>query len=462
MFENEANEYKMVAPDVDRLLLYFFRDLSNPIPSTPALLAAIEPLFEVLEPLEPLKKNDEVKTIWIRIPRGTIEDYDSFDDLKERYVVKTYEEYEKQWEEDYPNEYNWYRLVVVQSFNKEGSLRFYGMSLGNRLIISATLEDDSFDRSSYYCECAAVKLCNLILPAVKESMRLLHDGEYNDLVEKDLPYEFRTGVVKRSELWAVDRDYKKLAYDELSEETVSKFIERINSGCNSLCRVKRIKEFTANDFFRACKLGYEAIGKDCDGFSLSELYMHYADGRDEGLTGKGHGLNAGPGINFDDPKAWDEWYFHREQHGGHPWEVVPGGNSTHMELSVMHDRNSLDFDLRLGRITREEYEERIKKAGYYFMIDGIHRAFESVNFYLALSDAGLPVIITDADKLMASFTGSDYIGIVPHRVVTRYCGELFPKEYEDIFDFSHVSKAKDQWFDKIIWLPMEPAVLKRK
>lgn len=118
-----------------------------------------------------------------------------------------------------------------------------------------------------------------------------------------------------------------------------------------------------------------------------------------------------------------------------------GGNSTHMELAVMHDRNSLDFDLRLGRITREEYEERIKKAGYYFMIDGIHRAFESVNFYLALSDAGLPVIITDADKLVASFTGSDYIGIVPHHVVTRYCGELFPKEYEDIFDFSHVSKA---------------------
>ena len=92
MFENEVNEYKMVAPDVDRLLLYFFRDLSNPIPSTPALLAAIEPLFEILEPLEPLKKNDEVKTIWIRIPKGTIEDYDSFDELKERYAVKTYEE----------------------------------------------------------------------------------------------------------------------------------------------------------------------------------------------------------------------------------------------------------------------------------------------------------------------------------------------------------------------------------
>lgn len=70
------------------------------------------------------------------------------------------------------------------------------------------------------------------------------------------------------------------------------------------------------------------------------------------------------------------------------------------------------------------------------------------------------MIINDEDKLVASFTGSDYIGIVPHHMATRYGSELFPKEYEYIFDFSHVYKEEDQWFDKIIWLPMEPAVLK--
>ena len=67
--------------------------------------------------------------------------------------------------------------------------------------------------------------------------------------------------------------------------------------------------------------------------------MHYADGRDEGLTGQGHGLNAGPGIDFDSPAAWNDWYF-GTRGGGHPWEVVPGGNSTHVELYVCNGHAS--------------------------------------------------------------------------------------------------------------------------
>ncbi len=137
----------------------------------------------------------------------------------------------------------------------------------------------------------------------------------------------------------------------MSQEEIDRFVEIVESGENSKERIRRIKEFTANDFFGACKLGYEAIGKECKAYTLPELYMHYADGRDEGLTGKGHGLNAGTGIDFDSPREWDEWYNHREQHGGHPWEVVPGGNSTHMELYVQNDRDMLDWQLRLGEIS---------------------------------------------------------------------------------------------------------------
>lgn len=42
------------------------------------------------------------------------------------------------------------------------------------------------------------------------------------------------------------------------------------------------------------------------------------------LFPKGHGLNAGPGIDFDSPEAWNEWYFNRPQHGGHPEAQQPG------------------------------------------------------------------------------------------------------------------------------------------
>ncbi len=459
MFFKDDKQYKLVAPVVDELLRYFDHRSLNPIPSTPALLVAFTSIFDILAPLAPLKKNNEAKAIWIRVPRGTINDYTSFEEMKEWEEVETYEEYKNRWHEDYPEEYSWYELVAVKSFDRNNSLRYYGISLGNESVISSSTEDRAFfGNEGYYPEEAIVKLCSLIIPAVRESIALLQAGSYNDIVEKELPYQFRVGVIKRKKLWEYEPESRECAYDGLSEEAVREFKKLIDSGVNDESRIGRIKDFTANDFFRACKIGYEASGKDCTGLSLPDLYVHYADGRDEGLTGQGHGLNAGPGIDFDSPAAWDEWYFGKRG-GGHPWEVVPGGNSTHVELYVRNDRHELDWLLRSGKITQEEYDERIEKAGYYFSIAGIKRQFEAVSFYLALSSAGLPVIIDGAEELLARFEASDYVGIVPHHSPTRYCESLFPERYGRIIDFTHVYKNEDAWFEKIEWLPEEEAVL---
>ena len=70
------NSHKLVAPDIDRLLRYFDDRHMNPSVPTPALTAAMEPLFSALADLAPLEKNEEAKTIWLQIPRGTIDDYD--------------------------------------------------------------------------------------------------------------------------------------------------------------------------------------------------------------------------------------------------------------------------------------------------------------------------------------------------------------------------------------------------
>ena len=460
MSHKDDRQYKLVAPDVNRLLMFFDQGHLNPFSSTPALLAAAEKLFGILDSLAPLKTNNEAKAIWLRIPRGTIENYDSFEDMKVWEEVETIEEYNARWLEDYPEEYCWYRLVTVQSFERDGTLRFYGVSLGNKTVISATTEEGSFyDRIYPDAEKAAVELCSLITPAVQESMALLKSGQYNALVSSSLPYQFRTGVIRRSDVWEAEPESKKFDYDGLSENSVTVFKKLIRSGINDESRIGRIIDFTANDFFRACKIGYESIGRDCDGYSLSELYMRYSDGRDEGLTGKGHGLNAGPGIDFDSPSAWDEWYFDQNRNGGHPWEVVPGGNSTHVNLYVKNDRQPLEWDLRFGKITEEAFNKRIKQAGYYFAIAGIQRQYEAVSFYISLSAAGLPVIIHDAEALLARFEATDYIGIVPHHRSTSYCHELFPANYGRIIDFRHVYKEDDAWFYKIEWLPEEEAEL---
>ena len=78
-----------------------------------------------------------------------------------------------------------------------------------------------------------------------------------------------------------------------------------------------------------------------------------------------------PSIVFDDPKAWDEWYFHRKQRdSGHPFEVAPG----YYHLYVCQDKTESET------------------GGYYLNLVGAHWCFrEVVSAYFAIKDAGYPM-----------------------------------------------------------------------
>ena len=453
----KTKKYKLVAPDIDRLLNCFNRDFMNPSGIRPKLARAMKPLFKALEPLAPLKSNDVAKAIWIFVPRGEITDYDSFEDMKEWGRVKTYKQYQKRWLEDYPDEIKWYRLVIVEEKDREGVVNFRGVGLARNTIISARIDEKG--KPDLMDEYAAI-LCNLLVDAAKESVEILKKGKYNSLVDNSLPYEFKTGVIKRSTLWKHDPEFKKYDFDGLSQRKILALRKLIVSGKNDEQKIARIKRFCANDFFYACKIGYKACGYKIGKKTPAELYLKYADGRDEGLTGTGHGLNEGPGINFESSKEWDAWYFNGRG-GGHPWEIIRGGNSTHVDLFVRHDKFEIDYLYRSGKITEKESNSRLKKAGYFFEVCGKHRPFEAVSFYTALAAAGLPVKLCDAEEILARFDGSDYVGIVPHKTIPRYCEELFPKEYGRVIDFMHVyDEDLLKYGADIIWLPEEPAKLK--
>lgn len=226
----KEQNYKLVAPDIDRLLNCFERGHLNPSGITPKLDQAMKPLFKVLAPLAPLKSNNEAKTIWIQVPRGDILDFDSFEDLKDWGEVETYTEYENLWKQEYPDEVKWYKLVIVEGKNHDGQVDFKAVALGNKTIISARMDEEAKEN---YKDDYAVTLCNLIIGAAEKSIQLLKSGKYNDMVQANLPYEFRIGVIKRSDLWKHDSEYKKFNFDNLSEEKVSVFRSLLlNSTCN--------------------------------------------------------------------------------------------------------------------------------------------------------------------------------------------------------------------------------------
>ena len=451
-------KFKLITPDINRLLGCYER-IQNPEQPSRALMDALDPFFTIMADLAPFPKNDEAKGIWITVPRGDITEWGDFEESKRDGDVETYEEFEELWKVYNPLETEWYFISISEN-KPDSRLKFRGLSVTNihrhHLVINASL-NDGVREETWYQEEPAIELCKLFLPCVEQSMEMLRAGTYNQFVEEKLPYQYRTGVIKRSIVYAHEPDYQENVLDGLTTEEVAAYKELITSGANDELKIGRLNRITANDFFRACELGYKACGYKTEGRSPSELYLKYADGRDEGLTGTGLGLNEGPGIDFDDPDAWDQWYFNSQRGGGHPWEVVPGGNSTHVDLFVGHDKQTLGWKVRLGEMTQEEADQH--PCGYYFHIRGKYRPMESIRFYLAIHNAGLPVLIEDAEEILARYDATDYIGVVPHNTTPRYCENMFPQRYGRVIDFTHVYEEEDDWIDQIEWIPEKPATL---
>ena len=124
---------------------------------------------------------------------------------------------------------------------------------------------------------------------------------------------------------------------------------------------------TSGLFFRMCAAGYDAVDSaKYSGADPKARYVRWADGRDEGLRD----------IDEDDAEAFSRWY-HGKRFGGHPWEVIRGGNSTHVDLYVSDDDN-----------------------GWYFAVAGKHRIMEAVRFFLAIRKEGMPVTLLDGEKIL--------------------------------------------------------------
>ena len=217
-------------------------------------------------------------------------------------------------------------------------------------------------------------------------------------------------------------------FKDISKENVAEFIRLASEqGTDRETHVGRLTSMTAGDFYRFCAIGYAANDyKGCDKTPKEQYYLH-ADGRDEGLRD----------IDQDSPEAFHTWLHDRERHGGHPWEVCRGGNSTHVSLQAVQD-----------------------EEGYFLYLtgDAWTRTIETVKFYLTLTRAGVPVYLEKAKALANRLAETEIIGIVPEGVFPAYCGHLFPNEY--IIDFMNLPyEDREKFLPFCTWYDEEPIML---
>lgn len=382
----------------------------------------INQIFLALQQLE-LTSGKTTWELWLCAERGTIQDYaksyGSYEENLEDGIVENYEEYKALWMNEYPDPLEWFNFVAVGDPTTE----YRAIFLRHRQILEVDEEKKNSNENTYPEDiseftCWLLDSVNLTILAIKE-------GLYNKSVEKLLPYKHRVGTIKRSALWDIYPEDKKEYYKNLSEDEIKEFLLSATDDPNTLTAL--LTEITANDFYRFCSLGYQAIQYDIEGLSPKEQYYRFADGRDEGLKN----------IDPDSPADFDDWYRNRPQ-GGHPWEVCRGGNSTHISLYI---RDTKDYE-------------------YYLIVGGpsLWRSAEAIKFYLALHHAQLPVLFNKASLIKDRLRGEEKVGIVPEGVFPRYCSTWFPNE--NIISFMNLSADHaTEEIEHAEWYPLKKAKL---
>lgn len=378
----------------------------------------LDELFILLESIAPAHENG-ARALWFTAERGTLEESWDIDEMIENGEVETEEEAQEMWGWMFPNEIEWYSFGAYE----DKSTGYRAIFVSQRCVI---VQDEKREMNAWEDDISV--FAQWLVDSVKECIRMLEDGTYNDYVEKNLPPQHRTGTILRKDFWDVWTEEREDFFKDISSEDVSEFIELASNqaeNCDSFD--KYLPHMTANDFFNYCTMGYKACNYECGDKSPKELYIKFADGRDEGLTE----------IDGDSEKAFLEWLHDSEHYGGHPWEVCRGGNSTHIDMGVHHDENGFSL---------------------YLVGKAWTRTVEIAHFYLALTRAGVPVFLFDAKALADRMAEKEYIGIVPDGVTPRYCESRFPDE--DIISFMNLpDEDREQLLPFCHWQPIKPVYL---
>ena len=351
-------------------------------------------LFALLSAIKPLSENG-ARSLWICAKRGSINDFakhnGTCEELIDEEVVQDQAGYEEYWREMYPNELEWYELIAIE----DKAIEYQAIMLQHRQVLE---QDGRADRAVFTHDVSA--FVEWMIDSVRCCIKMLKTGSYNEIVEQELPAKHRTGTILRKDLWTIFPDVRDEYFKDLTQSEIDAFLNQAISDPAQL--PKKLKAFTANTFFRCCSLGYAANNYEGTELDPRDQYYKHADRRHGGLLD----------IDPNSPVAFSNWYQSKDYLGAHPWEVCRGGNSTHIDLYVVKADD-----------------------GYYLRVAGTStwRSVEAIKFFLAIHDAGVPVVIHEAELLKNRLRGLEKVGVVPFGVTPAYCQSWFPNEHIEVF-----------------------------
>jgi len=359
--------------------------------------------------------DDDLRSIWIEIPRGSIEDFGDYEEFLEEEMVRNYEDFVELWHDDYPEETKWYMFSIMTYKNE------YYFFFDSVLTFHVKLSEEVADRV-YFSKDLIGWLNEIVLDTLNGIKTDV--GGYNAHLNSHLPFNRRFGKLFRKDYWSIFPEEGLTFQSNLSSEDISILEAVVNQSIGSELNLT-LKNMTAGDFFEYCRIGYIAndyFKDEKSNLSALEMYKRKADGRDDGMTK----------LDFDSEEDFKDWMKHK-MCGGHPWEICRGGNSTHISLYAYSIENGWKLNL----------------AG-----SSCVRVLETVKMAIALYKNHIPFTLRDAEEILRMISGTDYIGIVPKTIFPRYCSSHFPSE-DKIIDFMNLGyEKKKDIIEKAIWYPI--------
>ena len=242
---------KMKAPDIsrwiDRLKHVEYRQYGNTFTYNQETYDIIEQIFAVLERLSPANEYG-TRELWLSAERGTIEDYGDYENWIDEGAVENYQEFEKAWHEEFPEETCWYQLHAY----KDPEDGYCCIHVNHKFVLEV---DPRKDRNANYdiSEFAGWVLC-----AVKNSIAAIKEGTYYDQIDQNVPPRLRTGTILLNDYWTIFPDQKESYFAKITPAEMTEFIEAASKQGNPFSDDFSLRQqsFTANEFFRCCALGY--------------------------------------------------------------------------------------------------------------------------------------------------------------------------------------------------------------
>ncbi len=320
-------------------------------------------------------------SFWVDVPKGELEDFGDYKELKAEGIYKNKKEFVADWEKEYPEDTYWHEITVAIE------AQFTGLWLDDVCLIRQDLKEEKEGRwpNADYIE--FLEFLNAKVDAIVEEVR---QGTYQGHLNEALPYKYRTGLINRKRFWELDPKRKEYDIADLTDSEIAEFLKYAAENTDEDGVKGRIPRMSAGKYYEICSWCYTAAKFDgIKGLSPKEMFMMKGDRRDGGLST----------LDENDEDAFDVWY---DLPDDKKWEIE---NSSHMwEIRMGHTHTMIHLYL---------YKDK-EKGGYYFTLSGgDHCQTDAiVRMFNTLKQHNIPVKLYRYDLIVKKITGEDDVGII--------------------------------------------------